>query len=49
MTPRLKELFLKEIQPTLKKAIDLNESVLIEYNMSLEINTSTTTIEELQN
>ena len=38
-----------QIQPTLKKAIDLNESVLIEYNMSLEINTSTTTIEELQN
>ena len=29
-----------QIQPTLKKAIDLNESVLIEYNMSLEINTS---------
>ena len=38
-----------QIQPTLKKAIDLNESVLIEYNMSLEINTSTATIEELQN
>ena len=38
-----------QIQPTLRKAIDLNESVLIEYNMSLEINTSTTTIEELQN
>ena len=38
-----------QIQPTLKKAIDLNVSVLIEYNMSLEINTSTTTIEELQN
>ena len=38
-----------EIKPTLKKAIEMNTSVLIEYNMSLEINTSTTTLKELQN
>ena len=37
-----------DINLVLKKAIDAEESILIEYKMSLEINTSTTSIQELQ-
>ena len=40
---------IKDVKPILKKAIEAKESILIEYRMSLEINTSTTSIQELQN
>ena len=39
----------KNIKHVLKTAIEADETILIEYKMSLEINTSTTSIQELQN
>ena len=39
---------IEEIVPTLKKAMEVDGPSLIEFKMSLELNTSTTTISQLQ-
>ena len=39
---------IEEVIPTLKKSMNVNGPSLIEFKMSLELNTSTTTITELQ-
>jgi acetolactate synthase-1/2/3 large subunit len=39
---------IEEVIPTIKKAMNVDGPSLIEFKMSLELNTSTTTITELQ-